>query len=240
MAKIISIETSTEVCSVALGIDGQLISLGQSEGGRNHASELGVFVDEVLRLNGLEPCDLDAVALSGGPGSYTGLRIGAALAKGLCYGAGLPLIAVGSLEALAHSALQEYQAGILLIDDPSRALLVPMIDARRMEVYTQVYDLKLRALTEVEAKIVDADSFGEYTGQAREMILLGDGAAKCYDILRQANPDGVKLAKIYSSARGMVSLVQSKFLSGDFVDVAYWEPTYLKDFMITTSQKKLF
>lgn len=239
MAKIISIETSTEVCSVALGVDGRLVSLRQSEGGRNHASELGVFVDEVLRLNDLEVEDLDAVALSAGPGSYTGLRIGTALAKGLCYGGSLPLVAVGSLEALAHSAYQEYQAGILLIEDPSSALLIPMIDARRMEVYTQVYDLKLTALTDVNAKIIDGDSFSQYTRQEREMILLGDGAAKCYDLLHQANPN-VKVAKIYGSAGGMVTLAQEKFLACDFVDVAYWEPTYLKDFMITTTRKKLF
>lgn len=239
MAKIISIETSTEVCSVALGVDGRLVSLRQSEGGRNHASELGVFVDEVLRLNDLEVEDLDAVALSAGPGSYTGLRIGTALAKGLCYGGSLPLVAVGSLEALAHSAYQEYQAGILLIEDPSSALLIPMIDARRMEVYTQVYDLKLTALTDVNAKIIDGDSFSQYTRQEREMILLGDGAAKCYDLLHQANPN-VKVAKIYGSAGGMVTLAQEKFLARDFVDVAYWEPTYLKDFMITTTRKKLF
>lgn len=239
MTKIISIETSTEVCSVALGVDGRVVSLRESQGGRNHASELGVFVDEVLRLNDLEVGDLDAVALSAGPGSYTGLRIGTALAKGLCYGSGLPLVAIGSLEALVRSADRDYQAGLLMVDDPSSALLIPMIDARRMEVYTQVYDMQLRALTEVRAEIIDQDSFKQYASQGREMILLGDGATKCYDTLHQVNPR-VKVAKIYGSAAGMVSLAQDKFISGDFVDLAYWEPTYLKDFMITTTRKKFF
>lgn len=239
MAKIISIETSTEVCSVALGIDGELVSLRQSDTGRNHASELGVFVDEVLRLNDLEVSDLDAVALSAGPGSYTGLRIGTALAKGLCYGSGCPLVAIGSLEALAYSADQEYRAGILLVDDPSSALLVPMIDARRMEVYTQVYDMSLNPLTEVEAKIVDHTTFEQYTKSGRQMILLGDGAAKCYDLLHEINPN-VEVANIYGSASGMVTIAQQRFEAGDFVNLAYWEPTYLKDFMITTSRKKLF
>ncbi len=145
MALILSIETGTEVCSVALAKDGEMISLRESSGeGRAHANHLALYIEEVLRGNDMDADELDAVAVGGGPGSYTGLRIGVSTAKGMCYALGKPLIAVDSLQALASIAMEEVQAGIVHIGNPETAVLAPMIDARRMEVYTRLFDTGLR------------------------------------------------------------------------------------------------
>ncbi|MEG2478872.1 MAG: tRNA (adenosine(37)-N6)-threonylcarbamoyltransferase complex dimerization subunit type 1 TsaB, partial [Mucinivorans sp.] len=152
MARILCIESGTEICSVALAVDGELISLRESEAVRNHIHDLALYVREILQENDLDPSDdIDAVAVGAGPGSYTGLRISGSTAKGLCYGMKKPLIAIDSLRCLAAVARQEYDSGILTIEDPSMALLVPMIDARRMEVYTAVYDMKLNELEPTSA-----------------------------------------------------------------------------------------
>ncbi len=140
MALILCIETGTDVCSVGIARDGRLLSLRESDEGRDHARKVGVFVDELLRENRLSPDELDAVAVGKGPGSYTGLRIGVSFAKGLCYGIRKPLIAVGSLDALAEVAREDYEAGIVDVDDWESARLCPMVDARRMEVYARVFD----------------------------------------------------------------------------------------------------
>ena len=219
MALILCIETGTDICSVGIAENGELVSLRESDEGRDHARKVGVFVDEILKENRLDPDDLDAVAVGKGPGSYTGLRIGVSFAKGLCYGLRKPLVAVGSLDALCEVAREDYEAGILAVEDWERAVLCPMVDARRMEVYTQLFDAQGRPLTEVSAEVVD----------------VGSGAAKCADVLSDA-----VLVHVAPSARGLARLAQTAFDGGDFADLAYFEPFYLKDFVVTTSRKKLF
>ena len=215
MSLILAIETGTDICSVGIAKDGELLSLRESDEGRDHARKVGVFVDELLRETGIVPDDLDAVAVGKGPGSYTGLRIGVSFAKGLCYGLQKPLVAVGSLDALAEVAREDYEAGILAVDDWSNALLCPMVDARRMEVYAQVFDAEGRPQSEVSAEVVDAGSFAAF---------LSD--AVCVEVT--------------PSARGLARLAQQALDEGRTEDIAYFEPFYLKDFVVTTSRKKLF
>lgn len=238
MSTILSIESGTAICSVALGVDGTLVSLRESEATRNHASELAIFIKEILDQNDLRGDELDAIAVGTGPGSYTGLRIGASTAKGMAYALDIPLIAVDSLQSLAILALEEYNVGILDIEDPSTAMIAPMIDARRMEVYTAMFDLKLQQILPTQALIITPDTFAEKL-TANEIILIGDGAQKSYDILKQQSQN-IRIEQILSSARGMVTLAQQKFDTQQFVDTAYWEPLYLKDFVATVSKKKLF
>ncbi len=234
MSLILCIETGTEVCSVALAGQGRLLSLLESGEGRDHARKLGVFVDEILRGNGLRPDELSAVAVGAGPGSYTGLRIGVSLAKGLCYGLGIPLIAVGSLEALAHTAAEDIEAGIVDPGDPADLRFCPMIDARRMEVYAQVFDASLQPLSGVTAEVVTQESFGAWRGGGR-LVIFGDGAAKCAGVLGS----DVTLIDVTPSARGQVALAHKAFTEGRFADTAYFEPFYLKDFVVKPSAKKI-
>ena len=234
MALILCIETGTEVCSVGLVNNGVLISLRESDAGRDHAKKVAVFVDELLKENDIQPDQIDAVAVGEGPGSYTGLRIGVSFAKGLCYALGKPLIAVSSLAALTAVAIEDYQAGIIDIDNWDKALLCPMIDARRMEVYAQVFDNSGKALNDIAAEVVTESSFETFRATADQFIIFGNGATKCCEIL------GAKYIDIAHSVRGMASIANAKFEVYDFVDVAYFEPYYLKDFVVTTSRKKLF
>lgn len=235
MALILSIETGTEVCSVALAKDGEMISLRESGGeGRAHANNLGIYIDEVLRENDMDADELDAVAVGGGPGSYTGLRIGVSTAKGMCYALGRPLIAVDSLKALANTAMEEYEAGIIDIGNPETAVLAPMIDARRMEVYTRLFDTNLNPLGDTFAHILTPESFADIFAAGRELLVFGNGAQKCADLL-----PGATFARIASSARGLVTLAEAAFQAGDFADVAYYEPYYLKDFVVTKSKRDL-
>ena len=235
MSLILCIETGTDVCSVGIAKDGELLSLRESDEGRDHARKVGVFVDELLRETGIAPDELDAVAVGKGPGSYTGLRIGVSFAKGLCYGVRKPLVAVGSLDALAEVALEDYEAGILSVPDWEHACLCPMVDARRMEVYAQVFDAEGRPQSEVSAEVVDAGSFAAFRGQGRPFVIFGSGARKCAGIL----PDAV-LVEVAPSARGLARLAQRALDAGCTEDIAYFEPFYLKDFVVTTSKKKLF
>lgn len=236
MSLILCIETGTGVCSVALARDGQLIALRESGEGRDHARKVAVFADELLKANRVEPHELDAVAVSEGPGSYTGLRIGVSFAKGLCYALGKPLVAVGSLESLARVAVQSYERGELKAADWSATLLCPMIDARRMEVYTRVFDTEMNPLSEVTAEVVTGESFGGFIGTGREFLIFGDGAAKCVGVLPE---QGVRLIDVVPSASGLCSEAQRRLDAGDTVDIAYFEPMYLKDFVVTTSRKKV-
>ena len=222
MALILCIETGTDICSVGIAENGELVSLRESDEGRDHARKVGVFVDEILKENRLDPDDLDAVAVGKGPGSYTGLRIGVSFAKGLCYGLRKPLVAVGSLDALCEVAREDYEAGILSVEDWERAVLCPMVDARR------------KPLTEVSAEVVDAGSFSTWRAKG-PFVIFGSGAAKCADVLSDA-----VLVHVAPSARGLARLAQTAFDGGDFADLAYFEPFYLKDFVVTTSRKKLF
>lgn len=225
------IETGTQVCSVALARDGRLHGLRESDQGRDHARLAALYVHELLEAAQLRPEDLDAVAVSSGPGSYTGLRIGVSLAKGLCYGLGIPLVAVGSLDALAATAAEDFAAGILPVGDWGSARLCPMIDARRMEVYAQVFDTQLKPLGDVVAEVVTPESFAGYDN----LVIFGDGAAKCREVLPHA-----QYVEVTPSARGQVALATAALAAGGTVDVAYFEPFYLKDFVVKASSKKLF
>ena len=232
---ILCIETGTDICSVGIARDGELLSLRESDEGRDHARKVGVFVDELLRETGIAPDDLDAVAVGKGPGSYTGLRIGVSFAKGLCYGLRKPLLAVGSLDALVEVAREDYEAGILAVDDWQHARLCPMVDARRMEVYAQVFDSEGVAQSEVSAEVVSEESFAAYRQAGEPFVIFGSGARKCADLLA-----GATFVEVTPSARGLARLAQQALDEGRTEDIAYFEPFYLKDFVVTTSKKRLF
>lgn len=227
MALILNIDTATEVCSVALARDGRLVAVKENGEGLNHSTLLGVYVDEVLREARLSAADLDAVAVSMGPGSYTGLRIGVSLAKGLCFGAEKPLIAVGTLNALAHAAIE--RTGL-------EALYCPMIDARRMEVYTAVFDRQERLTRDVEAVVVDERSFSDLLA-AGPVCFFGNGSDKVRGVL--SHPNARFVSGVTTSALNMTALSEQKFAASDFVDVAYFEPFYLKDFVATVPKHKV-
>lgn len=233
MALILCIETGTDICSVGLSRDGELVSLRESDEGRDHAKRVGVFVDELLRETGIAPDELDAIAVGMGPGSYTGLRIGVSFAKGMCYGLQIPLVAVGSLDALAEVAIEDNEAGILDVKDWNDAVLCPMVDARRMEVYTRLFNAAGEPLSEVSAEIVTEQSFAEWR-KGRQLVIFGNGAAKCREIL----PDATYV-NITPSARGLARLAERRLQEGKTEDIAYFEPFYLKDFIVIPSKKKL-
>ena len=234
MATILCIETGTDICSVGIARDGEIVSMLESSEGRDHARKVGVFVDELLHSTGITPDEIDAVAVGKGPGSYTGLRIGVSFAKGLCYGLQKPMIAIGSLDALVAVAREEHKAGIVTIEDWDKACLCPMVDARRMEVYAQIFDSEGNALTEVAAEVVTEESFAKWRNEG-QFVIFGNGAAKCAEALSDAT-----LINITPSVRGIAPLAQRAFDEGRFEDIAYFEPFYLKDFVVTTSKKKLF
>ncbi len=234
MALILSIETGTDICSVALANDGELMALRESDEGRDHAKKVALFVDELLRETGVQPSDLDAIAVGKGPGSYTGLRIGVSFAKGMCYALDIPLIAIGSLDALTEVAREDYDAGILDIEEEewAKAKLCPLVDARRMEVYAEVFDNEGKALTDVAAEIVTEDSFKEW--RKDKFVIFGNGAKKCTELLSDAI-----FVDIAPSARGIVRLAEESFKAQKFEDLAYFEPFYLKEFLVIPSKKKL-
>lgn len=236
MSLILCIETGTDVCSVALSKNGKPVSL-REETGRDHARKVAVFTDELLRETGVDPKDLDAVAIGKGPGSYTGLRIGTSFAKGLCYALGIPLIAVDSLESIARIASEDHEVGLFQSADWKNALLCPMIDARRMEVYAAVYDTDMNIVSPVVAEVITDGSFVEQISSGREFFIFGNGAAKTNDIL---DADNVRLINVVPSARGLCIAAQKKLAAGQIEDMAYFEPAYLKDFVVTTSKKKIF
>ena len=232
MEIILCIETGTGVCSVALAEDGNLLSLRESGEGRGHAQNLSVYIDEILRENNLTCGDLSAVAISIGPGSYTGLRIGSSLAKGICFAGNIPLIAISTLQAMTVGALADFEADILDIENIDDYIIAPMIDARRMEVYTQLFNSKGEALNEISAEIITDNSFESY--KENNFLIFGDGAEKCKDSL---NVKSVSFENISPSARNMVSLAHIYFKEQNFVDIAYFEPLYLKEFIGTTKKK---
>ncbi|MBQ2036324.1 MAG: tRNA (adenosine(37)-N6)-threonylcarbamoyltransferase complex dimerization subunit type 1 TsaB [Alistipes sp.] len=233
MSLILCIETGTDICSVGIARDGELMSLRESDQGRDHAKQVAVFVDELLRETGVKPDELDAVAVGMGPGSYTGLRIGVSFAKGLCYGLNIPLLAVGSLEALTDVAIKDYEAGIIQVEGWDEALLCPMVDARRMEVYTQIFNSRCEAQSEVSAEIITEDSFSQWRAKGK-LVIFGNGAAKCQEML----PDAIYI-DVAPSARGLTRIAHQLFEAGKTVDIAYFEPFYLKDFVVIPSKKKL-
>lgn len=235
MALILSIETGTDVCSVALANDGELMALRESDEGRDHAKKVALFVDELLRETGVQPSDLDAIAVGKGPGSYTGLRIGVSFAKGMCYALNIPLIAVGSLDALTEVAREDYDAGILDIEEEewAKAYLCPMVDARRMEVYAEVFDNSGNSLSDLVAEVVTEESFSKWRSEGK-FVIFGNGAKKCAEVLSDAI-----VVDVTPSARGIVALAEAAFNAGQFEDIAYFEPFYLKEFLVIPSKKKL-
>lgn len=235
MSLILCIETGTDICSVALARDGQMIALRESDLGKDHARKVGVFTEELLREHNIAPDELDAVAVGKGPGSYTGLRIGVSFAKGMCYALGIPLVAIDSLRSLAACLVEEVEAGILDIDEWERVALCPMIDARRMEVYAELFDTSLNPLGEVVAEVVTDKSFSEVLLDNRKLVIFGNGAPKCSGILEWA-----ECVNVAPSARGLCAEAERKLAAGQTEDVAYFEPFYLKDFVVTASKKKLF
>ncbi|MBQ7791850.1 MAG: tRNA (adenosine(37)-N6)-threonylcarbamoyltransferase complex dimerization subunit type 1 TsaB [Rikenellaceae bacterium] len=235
MSLILCIETGTDVCSVGLAENGVLTALRESSG-RDHARNVAVYVDELLREREVAADEIDAIAVGKGPGSYTGLRIGVSFAKGLCYGLRKPLIAIGSLDALVEVAREDAEAGIVDVENFERATLCPMVDARRMEVYTQLFNGCGEPLGEVEAKVIDEQSFAEEIAAAEEFVIFGNGAAKCAGTLSAK----AKLVEVSPSARGLARLAQEALDAGRTEDIAYFEPFYLKNFVVTTSKKKLF
>ena len=228
MAKILQIETATQTCSAVIAVDGVNIALKEETAQNIHAGSLTLFIEEVMQRALLKFQDLDAIAVSKGPGSYTGLRIGVSTAKGLCFALEKPLIAIDTLEMMAN--------GFLLANPAYKGLVCPMIDARRMEVYTCLYNEKLEALAPVSAKIIEAGSFQSEL-QNNHLTFIGDGALKCREVL--GNPNASFSGALCNSAANMTQLALSAYQQQKFQDVAYFEPYYLKDFMFTTPKKKV-
>ena len=258
MSKIVLIETSTALCSVALAENGNITAYRESSAPKAHASLTAVFVQEVLEERRVKLADCDAVCVSMGPGSYTGLRVGVSTAKGLCFGSGKPLLAVGTLDTLVAQAYGEIagQAG----NDGCR-FIIPMIDARRMEVYASVFassaiqstssvipstssvipseveeSPSYIQITETAPAIIDSESFAEYLEQG-PCLFIGDGAGKCADVIKHPN---AHFCQCHPKASAMLVPAMTALQDGKFQDVAYFEPFYLKEFVATVSKKKLF
>lgn len=233
---ILCLETSTAVCSVALVENGNVIALRESLDGQNHAEKITIFIDEVMKEAGLAYKDLDAVATSMGPGSYTGLRIGVSTAKGLCYAMEKPLIAIDTLAAMAHGFISQQPTvnaqqteSSEFTTQSSTSILCPMIDARRMEVYTAFFNEKLERISETEALVIDENSFMEMK-QDNHLYLFGDGADKLASLFE--NDERINVTeKFHCSASYMAELADKAFKNNDFVDTAYFEPFYLKNFV---------
>lgn len=230
MSVILNIETSTNVCSVAVSQNGECIFNKEDHSGPNHAEQLGQFVDEALSFTDNHAIPFDAVAVSGGPGSYTGLRIGTSMAKGICYGRGLKLIAVPTLELLCVPVLLKE-----LIPEEN-ALLVPMVDARRMEVYAQVFDRSLKEIRPIQADVVDTDTYKEYLNRG-PVYFFGNGAAKCMEVIN--HPNAHLIPNIEPLAKNMFPLAEKRIAEEHYEDVAYFVPFYLKDFVAKKPKKLL-
>ena len=229
MACILHIETSTNVCSVAVSENGQCIFDQVERGSMSHAEKLGTMVDEALSFTDNHAIPFDAVAVSCGPGSYTGLRIGVSMAKGVCYGRDLKLISIPTLELLCVGPLlgEKVEEG---------ALLCPMLDARRIEVYAALYERSLKPVRSVGADVVSADTYKEWLDKGH-VYFFGNGAAKCMDVI--AHPNAHLIEGVEPLAKWMMPLAERRFLQEQFEDVAYFEPFYLKDFVAKASKKLL-
>jgi tRNA threonylcarbamoyladenosine biosynthesis protein TsaB len=222
MSLILQIETATTVCSVALSENGSVLAYKELEQRNVHAEIITLFIDEVLKTNDKKYSDLNAIAVSCGPGSYTGLRIGISAAKGLCFALDIPLIAVETLEGMAGGMLSQNT-----IDN--NTLLCPMIDARRMEVFTAVFNTKGDRVKPTSAEIIDENSFSDLL-KTNKILFFGDGAVKCSDVLG-SSPNAQIVPGFINSARYITKKATEKYAAKDFEDVAYFEPYYLKDFI---------
>ena len=232
MERLILIETSTALCSAALAEDGVITSYRESSAPKAHASLTAVFIQEMLEEKGLTIADCDAVCVSKGPGSYTGLRVGVSTAKGLCFGSGKPLIAISTLDILVAQAQ---------IPDNLK-YIVPMLDARRMEVYAAVYEIAgqagndVRQITETAPAIIDENSYSDILEKGK-VLFIGDGAGKCADVIKHPNATFVQC---WPKASAMLEPAMKAYKEKRFEDVAYFEPFYLKEFVATVSKKKMW
>ncbi|WP_280745047.1 MULTISPECIES: tRNA (adenosine(37)-N6)-threonylcarbamoyltransferase complex dimerization subunit type 1 TsaB [unclassified Parabacteroides] len=229
MSCLLAIETATTVCSVALSYNNDILFNKESFEGPSHAALLGVYVEEALNVVASEGLKPDAVAVSSGPGSYTGLRIGVSVAKGLCFGYGIPLISVPTLEILASKVIAEKKM-------PSQTLYCSMLDARRMEVYAAIYDENLHPVRDTMAEIVTADTYVAFLKENR-VCFFGNGAAKCKEVI--VSEQAIFLDDIHPLAIDMIPLSRNYFDKKQFEDVAYFEPNYLKDFIATIPKNKV-
>jgi tRNA threonylcarbamoyladenosine biosynthesis protein TsaB len=230
MERLILIETSTALCSVALAENGAIVAYRESSALKAHASLTAVFIQEVLQEKGITLDDCDAVCVSKGPGSYTGLRVGVSTAKGLCFGSRKPLIAVGTLDTLVAQAQMPDQA-----ENDGPRFIVPMIDARRMEVYTAIFENGIQT-TETAPMIIDENSFADILEQG-PVLFIGDGAGKCADVIRHPN---ARFCQCNPTASAMLQPAIEALKEKRFEDVAYFEPFYLKEFVATVSKKKMW
>lgn len=226
MPVILNIETATKNCSVSIAEKGEVLSLTElNEGSFSHAEKLHSFILDVLKKSHKTMQDLDAIAVSKGPGSYTGLRIGVSAAKGLCFALDIPLIAISTLSLLIHAiSKKEYD------------YYIPLLDARRMEVYSAVYNSANEQIRETKAEIIDSTSFSEFLSQGK-VCFLGDGAAKCKEFI--SNENAIFLENYFPSASEMAKISFEKFSNKNFEDVAYFEPYYLKDFVAGKPKKPM-
>ncbi len=240
MALILNIETATNICSVALARDGKLISLKESKQDKSHAELLTVFIENILNTNNLKASSLDAVAVSKGPGSYTGLRIGVSTAKGICYGINKPLIGISTLQAMAYGVcVSRFKTVARIISGTHKhnSWFCPMIDARRQEVYSAFFDNKNQLKREVSADIIETNSYKDILAD-RTVIFFGNGSEKCKNILKSEN--AFFIDNISPSAKNMLVLSENAFKNKKFEDTAYFEPFYLKDFVAIPAKKKIF
>jgi tRNA threonylcarbamoyladenosine biosynthesis protein TsaB len=224
LAIILNIETATKNCSVSIAKDGEVIAIKElNNGNYSHAEVLHPFILNVLEEVNLTSKEIDAVAVSKGPGSYTGLRIGVSAAKGLCFAFDKPLISIKTLESLAHA---------ISVDN---GIIVSMLDARRMEVYAAVFNNNFEKIRDIKAEIIDENSFSEYL-EVGKVTFLGDGAHKCKEVITHKN--AVFVDDKFPSAKEMAKLSYDKYKKNDIEDVAYFEPFYLKDFVVIPEKKK--
>lgn len=229
MPTIIHIETSTDICSVALSHNGEVLFNKENHDGFSHATHLGLYLESAVRFAEEQDYSIDAVSVSCGPGSYTGLRIGVSTAKGFCYGRNIPLISVPTPIVLCQAILQKEMTG-------KANMLCPMLDARRMEVYAAMYDLKLNPVRPITAEIIDENSFASEL-KDNTILFFGNGAEKCKEIIE--SPNALYLDDIHPLAKYMVVPAEQKFKNKEFEDVAYFEPFYLKEFVATTAKNKV-
>ncbi|MCX6294835.1 MAG: tRNA (adenosine(37)-N6)-threonylcarbamoyltransferase complex dimerization subunit type 1 TsaB [Bacteroidetes bacterium] len=220
MALILNIETATTVCSVSLGHDGKLLALKEQNGDYSHSEKLTLFIEDVLQQSGKKISEIDAIAVSKGPGSYTGLRIGVSTAKGLCYSLDKPLIAINTLQSIVQNSKDKVE---------KNDFFCPMLDARRMEVYCAIYDSSGKEIRPTAAEIIDEHSFSDIL-KSNKILFFGDGSAKCKETFSQIS-NAIFMDDIVPSASDMVVLSEQAFNSKQFQDVAYFEPFYLKDFV---------
>ncbi len=238
MSLILGIETATKICSVAISRDEKLLALKEIGGEYSHSENLNHFIELACAEAKITLNQLDAIAVSKGPGSYTGLRIGVSTAKGLCYGLDKPLIAVDTLKALTLAVFNSLPFGAHpdFSGEGQGGAFCPMIDARRMEVYTSIYNSKFELIESISAKIIDENSFANFLDK-NKVVFFGDGAEKC-KLLLNNHPNAVFIDNVEPSAKYVNQLASSKFKQGIFEDVAYFEPYYLKEFLATTPKKK--